>query len=487
MPEVLSSTPSVKPQRSNGANSNESATTVQMNPLVAAHESSSSDCGVDLQRKASDEGFPSNNNKGGDMRATGEKAEKAVKEWKSKVLWNRVRSHIKEKRVPFRRVIDEIKHTRGIPPLLFSIYALSVFALACYLGGGSSGARVKADVTNFLLRDFDDDALQSSPAVQNALRETLGRLFDPTGKIRETFPDTINKGKLSPFCEKGETYSGPKDHKCHLNYGSWSDAKKYCKENDATLPIIRDFYMNSETFIRCNNSLMDGCWLGLSDLEKEDNWKWEDNTTLGFSDYSNWKAGEPNNQHREGENCAEFAGGLLDGSEWNDAECSARKKIICSKPVSKTAAMTYFPHRTDGGGLVQLFLDFEAEQQKQQQGPVTNDRSPYKLVGEWDVDPDVDPTTADPASIKNGSMCWQRNSQSSLSFSHPSALSMNMSDEFTWETMVKLQQSQSSSVLISQIGPESHTTLSINPGQDNSSFIARFQLNTIYEHENLHR
>ena len=60
-------------------------------------------------------------------------------------------------------------------------------------------------------------------------------------------------------------------------------------------------------------------WLGITDRQSEGHWVLE--SSGAPIAYTNWKAGEPNNSHRGGEDCA-----LIDIKEdyWHDVPCGWR-------------------------------------------------------------------------------------------------------------------------------------------------------------------
>ena len=75
----------------------------------------------------------------------------------------------------------------------------------------------------------------------------------------------------------------------------------------------------------------EGYWIGLTDAETENRWKWTDGSKL--TGYTNWIYGEPNNYYNE--DCAAVRKGLFvdkhyDG-EWNDYKCSRTEGYICEK------------------------------------------------------------------------------------------------------------------------------------------------------------
>ena len=64
-------------------------------------------------------------------------------------------------------------------------------------------------------------------------------------------------------------------------------------------------------------------WIGLTDADMENHWKWSDGSSLGS--YSNWRNGEPNNYLVEEDCVALLVGG------WYDYPCSFRINFICEK------------------------------------------------------------------------------------------------------------------------------------------------------------
>lgn len=74
-------------------------------------------------------------------------------------------------------------------------------------------------------------------------------------------------------------------------------------------------------------------WIGLTDAEQENNWKWSDGSKL--TGYTNWMVDQPNNY--KGQDC----GGMRKGhfhdkdydGEWHDDTCSSSKEkgFICEK------------------------------------------------------------------------------------------------------------------------------------------------------------
>ncbi|XP_048036162.1 CD209 antigen-like [Megalobrama amblycephala] len=102
---------------------------------------------------------------------------------------------------------------------------------------------------------------------------------------------------------------------------SWSDSRKYCRDQGADLVII-----NTEEKQRCISSFVkERVWIGLSDIENEGRMKWVDNSTLkkGF-----WERNEPNDAGRN-EDCIELNPVKPVLSNWNDIPCSVIRKWVC--------------------------------------------------------------------------------------------------------------------------------------------------------------
>lgn len=66
-----------------------------------------------------------------------------------------------------------------------------------------------------------------------------------------------------------------------------------------------------------------GYWIGLTDVDMENHWKWSDGSSLGA--YTNWGTLEPNN-HLVEEDCVS-----LWARSWFDIPCDWKTKFICEK------------------------------------------------------------------------------------------------------------------------------------------------------------
>ncbi|XP_077057529.1 C-type lectin domain family 4 member E-like isoform X4 [Siphateles boraxobius] len=104
---------------------------------------------------------------------------------------------------------------------------------------------------------------------------------------------------------------------------SWSDSRKFCRDQEADLIII-----NTEEKQRFITALFkERVWIGLSDAETEGRMKWVDNSPLnqGF-----WYKGEPNS-HGGNEDCIVLHPTDTSLNNWHDYPCSHKMTCICEK------------------------------------------------------------------------------------------------------------------------------------------------------------
>uniref|UniRef100_A0A3B4A111 Collectin-12 n=1 Tax=Periophthalmus magnuspinnatus TaxID=409849 RepID=A0A3B4A111_9GOBI len=129
--------------------------------------------------------------------------------------------------------------------------------------------------------------------------------------------------------------------RCPLNFKKWrgscyyfssvaqrlnfDEANKFCANISTQLLIISD--NDEQQYIQNSIAGKTYFWLGLTDREKENEWKWVDGTLP-----QNWKPGQPDNWthgHEDGEDCA----GLIHQAKWNDFYCTDRIGFICERPA----------------------------------------------------------------------------------------------------------------------------------------------------------
>ncbi|KAF4108165.1 asialoglycoprotein receptor 1-like [Onychostoma macrolepis] len=99
---------------------------------------------------------------------------------------------------------------------------------------------------------------------------------------------------------------------------SWAESRRYCTERGADLIIINN--REEQEFVRKWSDKY-RVWIGLTDSDVEDSWKWVDGSTptSGF-----WMSTEPNGYR--GENCV-----LTVVGEWADYPCTEEFNWMCER------------------------------------------------------------------------------------------------------------------------------------------------------------
>lgn len=106
---------------------------------------------------------------------------------------------------------------------------------------------------------------------------------------------------------------------------NFDDAYEFCTNMSSHMLIINN--NEEQQWIRKQTEKKSYFWLGLTDREEENVWKWVDGTLPVFK---KWKPGQPDNWthgHEDGEDCA----GLIHDANWNDFYCTDRIGFICER------------------------------------------------------------------------------------------------------------------------------------------------------------
>ncbi|XP_067835840.1 collectin-12 isoform X2 [Heptranchias perlo] len=119
--------------------------------------------------------------------------------------------------------------------------------------------------------------------------------------------------------------------KCYyfsIDHVDFEEGNNLCKNMSSNMIIINNH--EEQQWVRKQMNGKDYLWIGLSDTEEQNIWKWVDGTT---AEYTNWRPGQPDNwQHQEStEDCA----GLANNGLWNDFFCTDHNGLICEKSVDK--------------------------------------------------------------------------------------------------------------------------------------------------------
>eukprot|EP00062_Callorhinchus_milii_P015541 gi/632965896/ref/XP_007899119.1/ PREDICTED: collectin-12 isoform X1 [Callorhinchus milii] len=106
----------------------------------------------------------------------------------------------------------------------------------------------------------------------------------------------------------------------------FEEGRNLCKNMSSHMLIVKN--REEQQWLRRQINRTGFYWLGLTDTEKENEWKWVDGTT---AEYTNWRPGQPDNWSIYGptEDCA----GFPDSALWNDFFCTDLNHLICEKNV----------------------------------------------------------------------------------------------------------------------------------------------------------
>ncbi|XP_043083016.1 macrophage mannose receptor 1-like, partial [Puntigrus tetrazona] len=111
---------------------------------------------------------------------------------------------------------------------------------------------------------------------------------------------------------------------------NWTESRRYCTEKGADLIIINNREEHDFVMKITNKTAF---WIGLTDIEEEDTWKWVDGSrvTSGF-----WASGQDVEEPKGGkdENCAvTYLTYNPELTGWNDVKCETAYQWICEKSI----------------------------------------------------------------------------------------------------------------------------------------------------------
>lgn len=108
----------------------------------------------------------------------------------------------------------------------------------------------------------------------------------------------------------------------------FAEGNNLCKIMSSNMIIINN--QEEQQWVSTQMNGMNYYWIGLSDTEEHNVWRWVDGT---IAQYTNWKQGQPDNwkEERLTEDCA----GLANSALWNDFFCTDTNRVICEKNVDK--------------------------------------------------------------------------------------------------------------------------------------------------------
>merc|ERR1719305_2253803 len=146
--------------------------------------------------------------------------------------------------------------------------------------------------------------------------------FNFDGIVTEAFEALgVGQGSVCNECEQGWEKNGANCYFWSTNKMNWTDAEDFCKEKGAHLASVTSSTIND--YILEGKAIRDipHLWVGGTDAEIEDVWKWTDGSAWEFTF---WGPGEPNNF---GPQCLVYH----PSNTWDDRTCFWEDKFLCSQ------------------------------------------------------------------------------------------------------------------------------------------------------------
>ncbi|XP_014877712.1 CD209 antigen-like protein A isoform X1 [Poecilia latipinna] len=126
------------------------------------------------------------------------------------------------------------------------------------------------------------------------------------------------KQRLATFC--------PSIYYISSAVATWGESRNDCLKRGADLVIINS--RDEQDFLTWYKKRL---WIGLTDAEKEGEWKWVDGTRLNTS---YWGPDEPNSDLGENEDCGEMRF-FESENNWNDVSCGIKNSWICERKLQE--------------------------------------------------------------------------------------------------------------------------------------------------------
>ncbi|XP_040893045.1 C-type lectin domain family 4 member M-like isoform X2 [Toxotes jaculatrix] len=137
--------------------------------------------------------------------------------------------------------------------------------------------------------------------------------------------DDLQKRLEASVCPDNWIKFGNSCYSFSTSKKSWSDSRQSCEKLDAQLVIVSS--EEEQTFL----SVFVNTWIGLTDEEEENVWKWVDGSVVNTT---YWKNGQPDNKgYKNDEDCVQTNSASNDLNNWNDLTCTEDLHFMCEKTL----------------------------------------------------------------------------------------------------------------------------------------------------------
>ncbi|XP_036420652.1 C-type mannose receptor 2-like [Colossoma macropomum] len=167
------------------------------------------------------------------------------------------------------------------------------------------------------IRNLTEERDQLKSSYQNLTKER-DQMNKTMNELKDKLMSADNVTEM--FNVEGWKKFGSRYYYFSTEEKSWNKSRQDCIERGADLVIINS--REEQEFIKKGSR---DVWIGLSDEEREGEWKWVDGSALTTTF---WKSGEPNDFQR-GEDCAVFLLCSLPLRTWNDLPCTHSVAWVC--------------------------------------------------------------------------------------------------------------------------------------------------------------
>ncbi|XP_029928975.1 CD209 antigen-like protein E [Myripristis murdjan] len=161
----------------------------------------------------------------------------------------------------------------------------------------------------------------------NSMQTRYILLCEDYTKLGQSCSQTVNKCRA---CPDAWLHVGDKCYYFSSDKQDWLTSRDSCTEMGSHLAILHT--MEQHDALEKEAKKIGGFdyhfWIGLSDMEKEGDWRWVDNTTLEHKYWDQWSS-EPDNHLSGGEHGEDCATLDSRAKSWFDVPCENIYKRIC--------------------------------------------------------------------------------------------------------------------------------------------------------------